>query len=96
MPDNAAIGCASCDQAAIAQWRRRSADDAGHTDAVYACAVHAITLDLAAHIHQPTCPAPDPAHLPACGCDPEPLPPPEPLAPAPITLPTGWTVPPQT
>ncbi|MFF0295543.1 hypothetical protein ACFYST_06030 [Kitasatospora sp. NPDC004614] len=74
------------------QWSRRSLNDPDHTEAVYSCPQHAIALDAAAHVHQPTCPAPDPALLPACGCDPEPLPPEEPMTGAP-TLPTGWVVP---
>lgn len=45
------------------------------TRVVYACAVHAITLELAARIHASTCTAPNAATLPGCDCTPEPLPP---------------------
>lgn len=83
-----------CPAPAIVQWQRRSADDPDHTEPVYACPQHAITLDAASHVHQPTCPAPDPARLPACGCTPEPLPPTEPMTSGQTTtLPTGWVVP---
>jgi hypothetical protein len=87
--------CAACGVDAVVQWRRRSAADPTHTDAVYACAVHAITLDLAAHVHQVGCTAPDPGRVPVCGCTPEPLPPPDPvpLNNPTTTLSTGWVVP---
>lgn len=91
-PANAPV-CAFCGVPALVQWRRRSAVGSPDLDAVYGCGQHAITLDAAALVHQPECPAPDPGHLPACGCTPEPA---EPVT-APgqdvITLPTGWTVP---
>ncbi|MFE2352201.1 hypothetical protein [Kitasatospora cineracea] len=61
------------------------------TRAVHACADHAITMDLAQHVHQDTCTAPGSA-LPSCSCTPEPLPVP-PSAPPTTTLPTGWVVP---
>jgi hypothetical protein len=54
------------------------------TRAVYACADHAIHIDLAARVHAADCQA--------CDCDPEPLPGPEPDA-THLALPTGWTVP---
>lgn len=62
--------------------------------AVHACGAHSIGLDLATHVHANTCTAPDAAHLPGCGCTPEP----HPVAPAPVdgptvTLSTGWVVP---
>ncbi|ANZ14446.1 hypothetical protein O1L44_00455 [Streptomyces noursei] len=38
---------------------------------VFGCAAHAITADAAALVHQKTCAAPDPAHLPGCNCTPE-------------------------
>lgn len=90
--DHLACALAGCPNAPIVQWQRRSTTDPTHTDAVYACSEHPISLDLASLIHAPSCTAPDPAHLPACGCTPEPLPQPEPDLP-PVTLPTGWTVP---
>jgi hypothetical protein len=78
----------------LVQWRRRSVENPDHIDAVFACGPHAITLDAAALVHQPTCPAPNPALLPDCGCTPEQpagavTPPGQDV----ITLPTGWTVP---
>jgi hypothetical protein len=86
--------CGACPAPAVVQWQRRSAADPEHTDAVYSCGPHAITLDAAAHIHQAACTAPDPATAPACTCTPEPLPPEEPLSSGPTTtLPTGWVVP---
>jgi hypothetical protein len=91
-PSNAPV-CASCGQPASVQWRRRSTTDPASVEAVYACGQHPISLEAAALVHQPTCPAPDLALLPACGCVPEPA---EPVT-APgqdvITLPTGWTIP---
>lgn len=62
------------------------------TVAVFACADHALDLELAAHIHAAECAAPHPDHMPACDCEPEPHPIPE-APPATVTLPTGWTVP---
>ncbi|MDI5965711.1 hypothetical protein [Streptantibioticus silvisoli] len=41
---------------------------------VYACTVHAISMDLAAHVHESICTAPNPPDLPGCNCTPEPLP----------------------
>ncbi|MFD5564536.1 hypothetical protein [Kitasatospora griseola] len=93
MPDLQGTTCGACPAAAAVQWRRRNAADPTHTDAVYSCPQHAITLNAAAHVHQAGCPAPDPALLPACGCDPEPLPPPEPMGTETTTLPTGWVIP---
>ena len=57
---------------------------------VYACGTHAITLDLAAHIHQSTCSGPNAAALPACDCTPEPLPVPPVLDTT--TLASGWQI----
>lgn len=65
-------------------------DCADYTRTIYACLSHAIAQDAAAHIHQGTCTAPDPAVLPACNCTPEPLPTPDP-APEPRPLPPGWS-----
>lgn len=61
--------------------------------AVHACGVHAIDLDAAAQVHGSACTAPDLAHLPACGCTPEPIPVSAPTAVPTVTLATGWTVP---
>lgn len=41
------------------------------TRTVYACGLHAITLDGAALIHASTCTAPNEADLPGCDCTPE-------------------------
>jgi hypothetical protein len=62
------------------------------TRAVFGCATHVLSLDLAARVHAATC-APDPLKVPAsCGCTPESLP--SPPAPEPVTqLPSGWVVP---
>ncbi|MGW2920410.1 hypothetical protein ACWDBF_21465 [Streptomyces angustmyceticus] len=62
-----------------------------YTTAVYACASHGITLDLAALVHSKTCTAPQVADLPECDCTPEPPPPPDEefARPAP-RLPEGW------
>jgi hypothetical protein len=61
----------------------------GMTRAVYACAGHAITLEGAAHVHQSTCTAPNPADLPGCDCTPD-MPEPE-VAPTPSAqLPDHW------
>jgi hypothetical protein len=62
--------------------------------AVYACAAHAIGLDLAALVHASDCTAPDPAVVPRCSCTPEPPPPEDPemlaaLGPNPA-LPNHW------
>lgn len=60
--------------------------------AVYACADHGITLDLAALVHQRTCNAPNTADLPGCNCTPE-APPPgdeEVVRTATRALPAGW------
>ena len=87
----AAPTCAACPTPPTVQWRRRAATDPEHAEAVLACATHGITLELAAHVHAPTCTAPNPAHLPACDCTPEPLPPAEPFTPAPPqNLPASW------
>lgn len=60
--------------------------------AVYACAGHGLTLDLAAHIHGAACTAPNPATVPNCDCTPEPLPTPDAddSATAATVLPDGW------
>jgi hypothetical protein len=62
--------------------------------AVYACAAHGLTLDLAAHIHAAGCTAPNTATLPNCDCTPEPLPVANPAdgsdGPPDGTMPTGW------
>ncbi|MFI1520654.1 hypothetical protein [Kitasatospora cineracea] len=66
---------------------------ADYTRAVYACGRHALSLDLAAHVHAATCTAPG-AALPGCDCTPEPLPGEQPpTTPDTVTLPTGWVVP---
>lgn len=41
---------------------------------VYACAAHAIQIDLAAFVHSANCTAPNPDNLPNCDCTPEPIP----------------------
>lgn len=109
MPDltiNAAGGpvCSACGSAAVVQWRRRptvaelaeltAAQVPDATRAVYACGAHAISVDLAAHVHAAECTAPDAKNLPGCDCTPEPIP----VVAAPmdqptVTLPTGWTIP---
>ncbi|WP_329330739.1 hypothetical protein OIU81_02865 [Streptomyces sp. NBC_01454] len=63
-----------------------------YTTAVYACASHGITLDLAALIHRKTCTAPQTADLPECDCTPESPPPPdeELVRAAAPRLPDGW------
>lgn len=85
-------GCsgAGCAERPLVQWQRRHPTDPGSTVAVFACGPHAITLDLAAHVHAPDCPAPNTDLLPNCGCTPEPLPAPEP-DPEPQPLPDHWT-----
>jgi hypothetical protein len=59
--------------------------------AVYACAAHGITLDLASRIHSAACSGTASVALPQCDCTPEALPTaeadPAPVAPA---LPAGW------
>lgn len=50
-------------------------DATNTTVPVYACQIHEIDLDLACHVHQSVCTAPNPANLPGCDCTPEPLPP---------------------
>ncbi|WP_083975040.1 hypothetical protein [Kitasatospora mediocidica] len=93
MPEklNFASVCASCGAPPVVQWQRRSADNPGHTVAVFACAAHGITRDLAAHIHAATCTAPAAAHLPGCDCTPEPLAAgPAFATPTPTALPPGW------
>lgn len=101
MPDTmlaSAPACGACANAALVQWRRRSADDPMHTVAVYGCGAHAISLAAAGQVHQATCSAPSIALAPACDCTPEPLPPPDPVPGSnpTTTLPTGWVVPAQT
>lgn len=62
--------------------------------AVFACAPHAIHMELAARIHAATCQAPHDDHLPDCDCEPEPLPEPDHAGiDDMVTLPTGWTIP---
>lgn len=61
--------------------------------AVFACASHAIHVDLAARVHAATCRAPHEDDLPGCDCEPEPLPEPDHDAQEMVMLPTGWTVP---
>lgn len=46
--------------------------------AVFACAGHAIDIDLATRVHASECRAPHEDHLPGCDCEPEPLPGPDP------------------
>ena len=82
-----------CGKDAVVQWRRRSPDDPTHVLAVFACHGDAIHVDAAALVHDADCPAPDPVHLPACGCTPEPAPLPDLIGADMVTLPTGWTVP---
>lgn len=65
-------------------------DDMRHL--VYACGQHAISIDLAAHVHAANCSGPNSAQLPQCDCTPEPLPPGAADVPT-VTLPTGWQVP---
>jgi hypothetical protein len=86
--------CDACPNPAAVQWQRRSTNDPTHTVPVYACGPHAIGLAAAAQVHLATCTAPDPAHVPACSCTPEPLPAQEPIGPdSSVTLSTGWVVP---
>jgi hypothetical protein len=86
--------CDACQNPAAVQWQRRSTNDPTHTVPVYACGPHAIGLAAAAQVHLATCTAPDPAHVPACSCTPEPLPAQEPIGPdSSVTLSTGWVVP---
>lgn len=60
------------------------------TVAVYACAAHAITIDLAAYIHAGTCSAPNTSALPNCDCTPE-IPAPVAVpSPVNVSLPAGW------
>ncbi|MEY9944880.1 hypothetical protein [Kitasatospora sp. GAS1066B] len=93
-------GCwlTGCATTPAVQWRRRHAIGADDIEAVFACPAHALTLDGAAHIHQPQCTV-DPTRLPACGCTPEPLPAPVQVTagptPAATTAP-GWATPPPT
>lgn len=61
--------------------------------AVFGCADHSIALTQAALVHAAGCTAPDAAHLPGCGCTPEPAPStPVPVQVPTTTLPTGWIV----
>jgi hypothetical protein len=97
-PDSIASGakttptCAACGADSVVQWRRQNAADLTHTDAVYACGPHAITMAAAANVHQASCTAPDPATVPACNCVPIVQPQdPDPTGPT-TTLPTGWVV----
>lgn len=59
------------------------------TTPVFACGLHAITIDAAALIHAKTCTAPNGATLPGCNCTPEPAPQTEP-AEQPPNLPANW------
>lgn len=87
-PGCSAIGCTAVP---LVQWQRRSATDPTSVEAVFGCGPHAITLDLAALVHAPTCTAPNPVNLPGCDCTPEPAPPPEPMLGAAQPLPDHWT-----
>jgi hypothetical protein len=81
--------CAACPDDAVVQWAKTAPDDAGAVT-VFACAVHAITLDAAAQTHAPDCTAPQPGTPTPC-CTPLPPPPADP-DPGPINpLPPGWT-----
>lgn len=57
---------------------------------VYACGLHAISMDLAALIHAGDCTAPDSTVLPGCNCTPELAPAPEPMHTDPQALPDHW------
>lgn len=59
------------------------------TIAVYACAAHAISPDLAARVHQAHCTGPASPNLPDCDCTPEALAEATPPAAA-RALPPGW------
>lgn len=63
-------------------------DGSDDTRTVYACGPHAIHMDAAALIHQGSCTAPNPDHLPGCDCTPEALP--EPADEEPSRLPAHW------
>ncbi|MFE2911236.1 hypothetical protein [Kitasatospora indigofera] len=63
--------CSACSVPAVVQWQRRTTDG---TVPVFGCGRHAVSIDLAARVHAASCPAPDEALLPACGCTPEPVP----------------------
>lgn len=79
--------CQADDKPAVVQWQRKNAADPNSTDAVYSCADHAISLELASLLHETTCAAPGAA----CNCTPVALPtsPAEPEQP-PVDLPSGW------
>ncbi|WP_329564655.1 hypothetical protein [Kitasatospora sp. NBC_01266] len=94
-------GHTACTTAAVAHWTRRltavelaaipiEQHNTGMQLMVYACGPHAITLDLAARIHQPGCSGPNAASLPTCDCTPE-LPATD-TAPVTTTLATGWQI----
>lgn len=96
-----ACGRTACTTPAVVHWTRRlTAAELGAVPAdqhnasmqlmVYACGPHAITLDLAAHVHQSGCSGPNSAALPTCDCSPEPLPAAAP--PDTTTLTTGWQI----
>jgi hypothetical protein len=62
----------------------------GMTRTVYACAIHAITLDAASLIHESTCTAPLTPNLPGCNCTPVARPEAEPEAASSVSLPDHW------
>lgn len=95
-------GHTSCPTAAVVHWTRllTAAELAAipveqqNSDMqlmVFACSTHAITLDLAAQIHQSNCSGPNSASLPACDCTPGPA---TSLTPGPdvTTLASGWQI----
>jgi hypothetical protein len=61
----------------------------GMTRTVYACAVHAISLEGAARVHASACTAPNEAHLPGCDCTPG-TPAPAPMDDPARPLPDHW------
>lgn len=61
------------------------------TRVVFACADHAIPLDLAARVHESGCSAPDARTGQGCDCAPEPLDLPPMHVPL-VVLPAGWAV----
>jgi hypothetical protein len=81
-----ACGRTGCTGAVVVQWQRRVS--VGVTAPVYACAVHSVTIALAAQVHNATCGGPNSAALPTCDCTPEPLP--VGVDPTNPALPDGW------
>lgn len=79
--------CEVCTDAAVVQWGRRV--DENTVGAVFSCLAHALTLELAAHVHAADCQAPNGP----CNCVREELPAPESLFSDVTTTPAGWTVP---